>query len=193
MIPVDSCVLCLGESGLPMGEALPISYKPRSVGFVKSSSPDTSDVFMIGMNITLLLPNSDIRLLDPAKTGKGYDEKTCNRCHVLKPIDAFAPNQRDARGNITRRPTCRICRRDIDRRQLSARDIREANKHRPAKGTLFQCPICRKRSIVGITAKIVLDHHKGVGRPRSFICDSCNTGLGRFQNGENLCVTLCST
>ncbi|MXZ07038.1 MAG: endonuclease, partial [Acidimicrobiia bacterium] len=29
-------------------------------------------------------------------------------------------------------------------------------------------------------------HNKGIGQPRAFICDSCNTGLGRFQNGENL-------
>lgn len=69
---------------------------------------------------------------------------------------------------------------------MTAKEKREADKQRPPRGSLFTCPICRKRSIVGVTARIVLDHHKGIGRPRSFICDSCNTGLGRFQNGGNL-------
>ncbi|MDR0645017.1 MAG: endonuclease VII domain-containing protein [Treponema sp.] len=45
-------------------------------------------------------------------------------------------------------------------------------------------PCSRKRSIVGITAKIVADHDHHTGNIRAFICDSCNTGLGRFKNGE---------
>lgn len=186
MISIDSCILCVGSSGVPVGESMPIAYTPRSVGFVKAIGDKESEVFLIGMALTLRVPNTDIETLDPTQTGKGYSEKICNRCHVLKPMDSFAPNQTDARGNVTRRPTCRICRRQIDRRALTAKEKREANKRRPPKGTLFQCPICRKRSIVGVTAKIVLDHHKGIGTARSFICDSCNTGLGRFQNGDNI-------
>ncbi len=186
MIPVDSCILCVGASGLPVGESLPIAYTPRSVGFVTASGDNTSDVFLIGMAVTLRLPNTDIETLDPTGTGDDHREKICNRCHILKTVDQFSPNQTNARGQVRRRPSCKICRRDINRQQLSPKDVKEANKLRPAKGTLFQCPICRKRSIVGITAKVVLDHHKGIGRPRSFICDSCNTGLGRFQNGDNL-------
>ncbi|HJO55395.1 MAG TPA: endonuclease domain-containing protein [Candidatus Scalindua sp.] len=58
-------------------------------------------------------------------------------------------------------------------------------KKRPPKGSPFQCPICRKRSIVSVTAKIVADHNHHTGDIRDFICDSCNTGLGRFKNGED--------
>ena len=61
----------------------------------------------------------------------------------------------------------------------------EAERQRPEKGSLFKCPICRKRSIVGVTAKIVLDHRHADGASRAFLCDSCNTGLGRFKNGES--------
>lgn len=48
-----------------------------------------------------------------------------------------------------------------------------------------KCPICQKRSIVGVTAKIVADHDHHTGDIRDFICDSCNTGLGRFKNGND--------
>jgi len=58
-------------------------------------------------------------------------------------------------------------------------------KQKPQKGEPFTCPICRKRSIAGVTAKIVADHDHHTGNIRGFICDSCNTGLGRFKNGEN--------
>lgn len=58
-------------------------------------------------------------------------------------------------------------------------------KEKPKKGDPFLCPICKKRSIVGITAKIVADHDHDTGNIRDFICDSCNTGLGRFKNGSN--------
>jgi transcription elongation factor Elf1 len=58
-------------------------------------------------------------------------------------------------------------------------------KKKPKTGEPFRCPICKKRSIVGVTAKIVADHDHHTGNIRDFICDSCNTGLGRFKNGEN--------
>ena len=58
-------------------------------------------------------------------------------------------------------------------------------KKRPKTGAPFKCPICMKRSIVGVTAKIVADHNHHTGDIRDFICDSCNTGLGRFKNGED--------
>ena len=35
------------------------------------------------------------------------------------------------------------------------------------------------------SAKVVADHDHHTGNIRDFICDSCNTGLGRFKNGEN--------
>jgi len=51
---------------------------------------------------------------------------------------------------------------------------------------LFTCPICEKMSIAGITANLVKDHNHQTGAGREWICDSCNTGLGRFKDDINL-------
>ena len=72
-----------------------------------------------------------------------------------------------------------------DKRAPKSSQARSMEKKRPPKGSPFQCPICRKRSIVSVTAKIVADHNHHTGDIRDFICDSCNTGLGRFKNGED--------
>ena len=46
----------------------------------------------------------------------------------------------------------------------------------------LSCPVCEKRSIVAVTANIVADHDHDTGMAREWICDSCNTGLGRFKD-----------
>ncbi|WP_424948405.1 Hpy99I family type II restriction endonuclease [Candidatus Spongiihabitans sp.] len=104
---------------------------------------------------------------------------------MIKLQSAFQPNQHDSTGKITTRPSCKICRRDIDRKPMTAAAMRKAAKHKPKKGTLWKCPICQKQCIVDITAKVVLDHRHSDGTSRAFLCDSCNTGLGRFKNGES--------
>jgi len=41
-------------------------------------------------------------------------------------------------------------------------------------------------SIVGVTANLVKDHDHTTGMAREWICDSCNTGLGRFKDNLKL-------
>ena len=118
------------------------------------------------------------------ETGDKRPRKICNICHCLLPVDAFAKNQSNRHG-IIRRPSCQQCRTDIDKRAPKSQQARRAEKNRPKEGTSFKCPICQKRSIVGVTAKIVADHNHHTGDIRDFICDSCNTGLGRFKNGQD--------
>ncbi len=183
------CVLCLGTSGYVYEyghKAVTRSHFPiNAVGFVRETGASESLVFIIGRNDAYVLKNHNVRVFDPTKTGKGYDRKTCNKCHVLKDHADFEQNQTNAKGRTTTRPSCRVYRLDIDRRTIPSAVIRAMNKHRPQKGSLFRCPICEKRSIAYVTANIVLDHDHAKGKTRLFICDSCNTGLGRFKNGEN--------
>lgn len=156
-----------------------------SVAEVREARDRDSQVYVIGRSSEYIIPNDKLQLIDPAKTGKGYSRKICNICHVIKPQNAFEPNQQDSKGKTTTRPSCRICRRDIDKKPMTAAAIKKAGKLKPRKGTLWKCPICQKQCIVGVTARVVLDHRHSDGTSRAFLCDSCNTGLGRFKNGEN--------
>lgn len=123
-----------------------------------------------------------MEIIDIYKTGKGYKNKICNICHILKPTDEFEINQTDAKGIKTTRPSCRECRKTIDGVKLSNAEKKRMDKIAPTKGSIFVCPICEKRSIVGVTANLVRDHNHETGEGREWICDSCNTGLGRFKD-----------
>ncbi len=159
-------------------------FKKTSVGKVKKISNEIATVWLIGLNEVWNIPISEIAYLDVLETGDKFQEKICNICHRLLSVNEFARNQNNKHG-IVRRPSCNHCRTDIDKRAPKSGQAKTMEKMRPSKGDPFQCPICRKRSIVGITAKIVADHNHHTGDIRDFICDSCNTGLGRFKNGED--------
>ncbi len=126
----------------------------------------------------------DVKILNVGKTGDKFDNKICNVCHCLLAVGKFSLNQNNLHGEV-RRPSCKKCRADIDKRPAKTRQAKEFAKNRPKKGSRFKCPICQRRSIVGVTARIVADHDHNTGNIRDFICESCNTGLGRFKNGEN--------
>ncbi len=159
-------------------------FKPFSVGKIRDVNKERVTIWLIGTDETWDVLIKDIQCVDVTQTGDRFNEKICNICHCLLCVDEFAKNQRNKHG-IIRRPSCRQCRTDIDKRPPKSQQAKAMKKNCPKKGADFRCPICEKRSIVGITAKIVADHNHHTGDIRDFICDSCNTGLGRFKNGEN--------
>ena len=166
---------------------IPTHFEQNAIVELQNTDADgNACVYHIGEDAEFIVPADALSEIDLLKTGKGHCKKICNLCHVLKPIDDFEVNQTDAQGGKTRRPSCIDCRDNIDKRPMSNAAKRIAEKHRPKTGSLWRCPICLKRSIVGVTAKVVLDHNHAKGTPRDYICDSCNTGLGRFQNGKNI-------
>ncbi len=156
----------------------------NSVGLVKKLSTKEATVFFIGKRKTIKLNIKDISFLDLKKTGKPYDVKICNICHVVKKGNEFDINQTDALGRKTTRPSCKECRVDIDGVKIKRVESLRMEKIKPE--LLFVCPICQKMSIVGITAKLVKDHDHKTGMAREWICDSCNTGLGRFKDDIKL-------
>jgi len=160
------------------------NFESGSVGIIKEEYDNEYLVWLIGTDANWFISRKDARDIDVTQTGDKYQEKICNICHCLKPVDQFDKNQNNLRG-VVRRPSCRKCRTDIDKRAPRTQQAKRMEKTRPKPGDPFVCPICRKRSIVAITAKIVADHDHHTGNIRDFICDSCNTGLGRFKNGEN--------
>ena len=162
-----------------------ITHFPKnSVGLFVEDNGSEVVVWLIGRDENWSVRREDIKELDVLKTGDKFRHKICNVCHCLKPVAKFSKNQTNIHG-IIRRPSCIVCRSDIDKRPPKSGQAKRKEKTRPAVGASFKCPICQKRSIAGITARIVADHDHHTGNIRDFICDSCNTGLGRFKNGEN--------
>jgi len=152
----------------------------QSVGVVKDITENEITVFFVGVNKIVKTDSEHISYLDVKKTGKPNDIKVCNICHLLKNMNEFAINQTDAKGRKTTRPSCNVCRVDIDGKHLMPSEKKRLNAMAP-KG-IFTCPIFKKTSIVGVTANLVRDHDHHTGKGRAWICDSCNTGLGRFKD-----------
>lgn len=165
-------------------EKLETNFDVDSVGLVKEENEDDFIVWLIGSDTDWVVLKANTEFVDVTKTGDRYSHKICNVCHCLKPVVQFDKNQNNLHGAV-RRPSCRKCRTSIDKRAPRTKQAKDMEKNKPSVGSPFSCPICRKMSIVGITAKIVADHDHHTGNIRAYICDSCNTGLGRFKNGEN--------
>ena len=151
----------------------------NSVGLVKSIKDDIVEVFFIGKTKTLFLSKDKLRKLDIHKTGDEYNYKICNVCHVLKPVEQFDYNQNNINRKV-RRPSCKDCRKIIDGAKLKTADSRRMDENAPQ--WYYTCPICGKSGIPGVTVKYVKDHNHETGEGREWICDSCNTGLGRFKD-----------
>ena len=157
----------------------------NSIGIVEKVINDKKlNVFFIGKKIKFDVTKDDFDFIDVTKTGKPYKNKICNICHILKKdfVD-FEINQTDARGRKTTRPSCRSCRKNLGGITLKSNERKKMLESKPTG--LFNCPICEKTSIPNVTAKLVIDHNHENGKARAWLCDSCNTGLGRFKEDIN--------
>ena len=159
----------------------------NAVAYLDSHRRTHSLVFVVGKRRLYWVNNEDAQPFDPTHTGDQYDGKICLNCGLLKAVEDFSINQTRSDGTKVRRPRCEDCFSADSGKKMSTKVRREyLADHGPSKGDLWQCPICRKYSIAYVNVKIVVDHDQETGMPRGIICDSCNTGLGRFKNGENL-------
>jgi len=157
----------------------------NSVGFVVDIKVKRAKIFFIGKLKEVVVDVSLIKYIDVTKTGKPHKYKICNVCHILKDYyKDFDINQTDALGRKTTRPTCIECRKKIDGVALKTSEKKRMLAEKP--DIFFVCPICKKASIPGVTANLVIDHNHETGNARTWICDSCNTGLGRFKDDLGL-------
>ena len=85
----------------------------NSVGVIKALNGNFAMVLFIGKNELKRTEIKNLEIIDIYKMGKGYKNKICNICHILKPTDEFEINQTDAKGIKTTRPSCRECRKTI--------------------------------------------------------------------------------
>jgi RNase P subunit RPR2 len=155
--------------------------KKHSVGIIENIGTKESKVNFIWFKEPIIILNSDFKVFEPLKTGDLFQKKVCNVCHRLLDIKDFAKNQNGKGNRPVRRPSCEDCRKIIDGINASPKERKEWEKNKPEL-EFFSCPICHKTTIPGLTSKIVLDHSHKDGHIRGWICDSCNTGIGRFKD-----------
>lgn len=161
------------------------SIKKNEIGIVDNKSKTTAVVSFVCNNITVELDNTRFEYFDPLKTGDQYEKKVCNVCNRLLDVDMFEKNQNGKNNRTVRRPSCRDCRDVIDGVGMSPKEKRQMDKIKPHM-EIWTCPICKKTTVPGLTSKVVCDHNHKTGHPRAWICDSCNTGLGRFKDDVKL-------
>lgn len=157
----------------------------RDVGMLMDTKGDNFYIFFIRVGKKYLISKDAINFIDVTKTGDNFKYKICNVCHKLKKTTEFEKNQNGKDNRSVRRPSCKTCRITMNGIGISISDRKQWLKKKPNLEP-FQCPICKKRTIAGITSKVVLEHNHLTGKVGAWICDSCNTGLGRFKDDINL-------
>src|SRR3989338_2306890 len=162
-----------------------IVIEKGDVGVIKSDTKNSISVFFIRIWKQANLNKNDIKIIDVEKTGDGFPKKICNVCHKLKNTTEFAKNQNAKNNRSVRRPSCKDCRKKMEGVGVSREEKLKWLKKKP-KDEPFECPICKKRTIASITSKVVLEHNHRTGKAGGWICDSCNTGLGRFKDEVGL-------
>lgn len=187
----SQCVFIANGSGWPDDNGRPgrgelETLPTNSIGyFDRAGALGRSRVFIVGRGRVYWISDADFVKYDPTQSGVRTDPKICLSCHRLKPLNEFAVNQTNRSGQSTTRPRCKECFDNESGKALTEKAKQDFSKQvgAPAKGDLWRCPCCRKYSIAGVTAQTRVDHDQERQRPRGVICDSCNTGLGRFKNG----------
>jgi hypothetical protein len=149
-------------------------------------SSEVVKILLLRINMEMLIDKNHIQLFDISLCGDMYTHKICDRCFKYLNTKANFENNRIKKDNIiTKRPSCRTCRKQKNGIPISAKDKRSWEETKPQSYELFTCPICQKRTIAGVS-KIVLDHNHTTGQVRGWLCESCNTGIGRFDDHEEL-------
>jgi hypothetical protein len=162
-----------------------ILVEKRDVGIIKSENKSQASIFFIRIWKQVELSKNDFEIIDVGKTGDGFSKKICNICHKFKKTAEFAKNQNAKNNRSVRRPSCKDCRVKIEGTGVSISDKVKWFKEKPINEP-FECPVCKKRTIAGVTSKVVLEHNHLTGKVGGWICDSCNTGLGRFKDDVEL-------
>ena len=162
-----------------------IMVEKGDIGVIKSDNKNHASIFFIRIWKQVELGVDDFEVIDVRKTGDGFSKKICNVCHKLKKTKEFAKNQNAINNRSVRRPSCKDCRIKMEGAGISRTDRIKWLKEMPVNEP-FVCPICKKRTIAGVTSKVVLEHDHHTGKPGGWICDSCNTGIGRFKDDVEL-------
>ena len=161
-----------------------LGVEKNDVGFFKIDNETNINVYFLRLKQEIAIKKDLIVSFKIEETGDAFEYKVCDRCFKhLSTKDSYANNRHKKDNFITKRPSCKDCRKIKDGKAIPSKEKERWNKKRPKNYTPFTCPICKKTTIAGIS-KIVLDHCHKTGEVRGFLCESCNTGIGRFDDDE---------
>lgn len=133
------------------------------------------------------------------KDGKIY--KKCDQCHKVKLYDEFPDNQNSNMSGLTildkngntggvskKRKTCNNCRTLHGNKHSTAADAvwKKYNIADPTEKTV--CQMCGKTYEENKNVKMVRDHCHKTHTPRGYLCNECNTGVGKL--GDDLEIIL---
>jgi len=161
-----------------------LKIKKKTLGFAKENKSQKISIYLINYGRNIEIRKDLLDEIDIQQTGDQHPNKICDRCFRYLPTNFFS-NNRIKKDAITKRPSCKDCRKIKDGVSVSNSDKKKWNKKKPKNYELFECPICKKTTIAGIS-KIVLDHNHHTGKVRGYLCESCNTGIGRFDDNPNV-------
>ena len=108
--------------------------------------------------------------------------KCCSICGETKSLSEFYVNKTKSQGRST---LCKSCER---KSQSTLRQLHSEHKI-PSD---HSCPICLRTESELVSEgqrtkrPFRLDHNHETGAFRGFLCDSCNTGLGKFKDDKDL-------
>jgi len=162
-----------------------VSVEKDDVGILDSTIKENNFIFFVRAWRKIELTINDFYYINVHETGDAFQKKICNVCHKLKSTLEFSKNQNAKNNRSVRRPSCKDCRVEMEGIGVSRANRVKWLKAKPNYKP-FECPICKKRTIAGVTSKVVLEHNHQTGKPGAWICDSCNTGLGRFKDNIQL-------
>ena len=110
------------------------------------------------------------------------ETKICRDCKQEKSITEFAVNRKFYREDLpekhraVRRPSCNECR--SKKEALSSKD-----KKFYKRPDHLKCPICHDE-VDGKYAR--LDHSHSTGKIRGWLCDNCNTAIGKLKESPEV-------
>jgi hypothetical protein len=157
------------------------ALETNDVGVMQREEGEFVYVYFPGLNKEVKLHSNSLVKIDATKFGDSFPQKICNVCHKIYKTSDFDLNQNGKNNRPVRRPSCKQCRKIIDGVNMTAAEKKKWGALKP-NHIDFECPICKKVTIPGVTSKVVLNHDHTTGVASGWICDSCNTGLGRFKD-----------
>ena len=113
-------------------------------------------------------------------------EKYCKVCNKLLPITSFQKNQYNKAGEVIRRSECNECRKYKKPIVHKDRRIFEQKNPRPKIGDYSYCLICERSIRVQKNRDVNLDHSHETGNIRGWVCNDCNTGMGKFKDSVSI-------